>query len=165
MKPNFYLVQHHHANNVTHDEGEGILGRHTKVLPVDGTVHVGIPGRIERKKECHCYFLHGTMLMKGCVYKNSGILLFFLLVLLQQLHLPFSHLLINLRNFSRHQRQQRQQQRIALAIVLSVFCRTLWSMYSKMTRIIRTMAMMSEPNASVPVWYLRTRFITVKETG
>lgn len=43
-----HLVQHHHTHNVAHDEREGILGRHTEVLPVDGTVHIGIPTGMER---------------------------------------------------------------------------------------------------------------------
>lgn len=38
-----HLIQHHNPHNIPHDERERILGRHTKVFPVDGTIHVSIP--------------------------------------------------------------------------------------------------------------------------
>lgn len=69
-----------------------------------------------------------------------------------------TYLLMNLRKRSRHQRQHLQHHIKHRTTLLSVFSRTLWSMYSSMTRIMRTMAMIKDPNARVPTWYLQIYF-------
>lgn len=82
-----------------------------------------------------------------------------LLALLQKFlpctaHIMYAFLLINFKNFSRHQKKHFRQHIIALVKALSYFF-NLRSKYSKKTRIIRHIAMIRDPKASVPRWYLK----------
>lgn len=64
-------------------------------------------------------------------------------------HIMYAFLLMNLRKFSKHQQKHLQRHMRHLVTGLSNFF-SFWSMYSSMTRITRTMAMISAPKATVP---------------
>lgn len=66
----------------------------------------------------------------------------------------YAFLLINLRNFSKHQKKHLQQHRMALVTSLSYFL-SFWSTYSSAIRIMRQTVMMNDPKARVPIWYLK----------
>jgi len=66
-------------------------------------------------------------------------------------HIMYAFLLMNFMNFSRHQKKQRRQHMIAFTQALS-YLLNLWFIYSSMTRIMRQMARIREPNARVPKW-------------
>lgn len=82
-----------------------------------------------------------------------------LLALLQKFlpciaHIMYAFLLINFKKFSKHQKKHFKQHIIALVTALSYFFNFL-SKYSKKTRIILHIAIIKEPNAKVPMWYLK----------
>lgn len=68
-------------------------------------------------------------------------------------HMMYAFLLMNLRNFSRHQKKHLQQHIMAFTTPLSYFF-NLWSTYSIIMRISRQIVIIREPNANVPKWYL-----------
>ena len=68
-------------------------------------------------------------------------------------HMMYAFLLMNWRNFSKHQKKHFMQHRMARVNALSYFFRD-WSMYSRTARIIRQIATSSEPKATVPRLYL-----------
>lgn len=66
-------------------------------------------------------------------------------------HIIYAFLFINLRKLSKHQKKHLQQHMMQRVNGLSNFF-SLWSMYSRMTLMTRTMAMIKAPNATVPKW-------------
>lgn len=73
-----HLVQYNHPHYVTHDEREGVLGRYTEVLPVDGTVHIGIP--VDELEELFKAPETAAATTKQCPYDLAVCLLFHLVV-------------------------------------------------------------------------------------
>lgn len=68
-------------------------------------------------------------------------------------HIIYAFLLRNRKNRSKHQKKHLQQQRIHFVTSLSHFL-SFSSMYSRITRITRQIVITSDPNATVPKWYL-----------
>lgn len=69
----------------------------------------------------------------------------------------YAFLLINFMNFSKHQKKHFKQQRKNLAMAFS-FPLSLWSRYSRNTLMSWMIAIIRDPKAKVPTWYLYKDF-------